>query len=66
MLFVEGMVVLFRVAIAILSLNEKELLATSSPSAFYSLVHSMTSKLFAADRLVKVSVAQWLASEPLG
>lgn len=54
MLFVEGMVVLFRIAVAILQLNEADLLAATSPAAFYSLMHSMTSKLFASDRLIKV------------
>lgn len=53
-LFVEGMVVLFRIAVAILQLNEADLLAATSPAAFYSLMHSMTSKLFASDRLIKV------------
>lgn len=50
----EGMIVLFRIAIAIFIINEKELLETTSPSAFYSFVHSMTSHLFSVDRLVKV------------
>ena len=54
-MFVEGMVILFRVAIAILRMNEAELLATRSAAAFYGQVHSMTSRLFSVDRLVKVS-----------
>lgn len=53
-MFVEGMIVLFRIAVAIFIINEKELLETSSPSAFYSFVHSMTSHLFSVDRLIKV------------
>lgn len=53
-MFVEGMVVLFRIAIAIFIINEKELLETNSPSAFYSFVHGMTSHLFSVDRLIKV------------
>lgn len=53
-LLVEGMVVLFRVAVAIFILYEKELLAAQTPSAFYSLMHSMTSHLFSADKVVNV------------
>ncbi|PWN40150.1 TBC-domain-containing protein [Ceraceosorus guamensis] len=54
-LFVEGMVVLFRVAIAILALNEKELLSATSASGIYSHMHSMTSKLFNADKLISLA-----------
>lgn len=53
-LLVEGNVFLFRVAVAIFSLNEKDLLDAHSPSAFYSLMHSMTSHLFCADKVIKV------------
>lgn len=55
-LFVEGMVVLFRVAVAIFMLYEKDLLAADTPSSFYSLMHSMTSRLFAADTVINVSL----------
>ncbi|UZJ53989.1 hypothetical protein CBS101457_003309 [Exobasidium rhododendri] len=54
-MFVEGMIILFRIAIAIFIVNEKELLETSSPSAFYSFVHGMTSHLFSVDRLIKLA-----------
>ncbi|PWN49016.1 TBC-domain-containing protein [Violaceomyces palustris] len=54
-MFVEGMVILFRVAIAILMLNERDLLATTSAAAFYGQVHSMTSRLFSVDRLIKLA-----------
>lgn len=51
----EGMIILFRVAVAMLMMNEKELTATTSPAAFYGHVHSMTSRLFSVDRLLQVS-----------
>jgi hypothetical protein len=54
-MFVEGMIILFRIAIAIFIVHEKDLLETASPSAFYSFVHSMTSHLFSVDRLINVS-----------
>lgn len=52
LLFVEGSIVLFRVALAILIINEDRLLAADSAGGFYGVVHSMTSHLFAVDRLV--------------
>ncbi|PWN22480.1 TBC-domain-containing protein [Microstroma glucosiphilum] len=55
LLFVEGMIILFRVAVAILMMNEKELIATTSPAAFYGHVHSMTSRLFSVDRLLQLA-----------
>ncbi len=51
-MFVEGMVILFRVAMAILKLHEKELVATTSAAGFYGLAHSLTSRLFGTDRLI--------------
>jgi small G protein signaling modulator 3 len=57
LLFVEGMVTLFRVAIAILQMHEKELLAVDTPAAFYSLMHRITGRLFSADKLVQAASA---------
>ena len=54
-LFVEGMVILFKVAISIFMLNERELLRTNSPSSFYSLMHSMTTHQFSADKLLALA-----------
>ncbi|PWN32506.1 TBC-domain-containing protein [Meira miltonrushii] len=54
-LFVEGMGILFKVALSIFMLNEKELLRTNSPSSFYSLMHSMTSHQFSADKLLALA-----------
>lgn len=61
-LFVDGMVILFRVAVAIFILNEKDLIATQTPSAFYSLMHSMTSHLFSADKLISMACEDLQAS----
>ncbi|TKY86622.1 hypothetical protein EX895_004261 [Sporisorium graminicola] len=61
-MFVEGMVILFRVAMAILKLYEKELLATGSASAFYGLAHSLTSRLFSVDKLIHLACNELKAS----
>ncbi len=52
LLFVEGMVTLFRVAVAILKLHEKELVSMDSPASFYGLMHRITGRLFNADHLI--------------
>lgn len=54
-LFIDGMVVLFRISMAILLLSEKDLLATSGPAAFYGHMHSLTSRMFSVDRLMKLA-----------
>ncbi|SPO22937.1 uncharacterized protein UTRI_01615 [Ustilago trichophora] len=54
-MFVEGMVILFRVAMSILKLYEAELLATTSASSFYGLAHSLTSRLFSVDKLIHLA-----------
>ncbi|KAE8266515.1 hypothetical protein A4X09_0g5832 [Tilletia walkeri] len=54
-LFIDGMAVLFRIAMAILSLSEKDLLSTSGPAAFYGHMHSLTSRMFSVDRLMKLA-----------
>ncbi|KDN42490.1 TBC-domain-containing protein [Tilletiaria anomala UBC 951] len=55
LLFVEGMVTLFRVALAILELHEEAILETQSAAAFYSLMHRTTGQLFHADKLVQAA-----------
>jgi hypothetical protein len=50
--FVEGHAVLFRVAIAILKLNEAELCATESVTDLFSFISGMTSRLWGADKLI--------------
>jgi hypothetical protein len=52
---VEGMPTLFRIAVAIFALNESDILGTQSPSAFYGLMHGMTSHMFSADKLISVA-----------
>ncbi|CAO1613379.1 unnamed protein product [Parajaminaea phylloscopi] len=55
LLFIEGSILLFRVAVAILIMNQRELLATNSVAEFYGHVHSMTSRLFCVDKLVQIA-----------
>ncbi|WWC93558.1 hypothetical protein V866_000393 [Kwoniella sp. B9012] len=50
--FVEGHDTLFRVAIAILKLNEAEICATESVSDLFSFISNMTSRLWNADKLI--------------
>ncbi|KAJ1028790.1 hypothetical protein NDA16_001955 [Ustilago loliicola] len=61
-MFVEGMVILFRVAMAILKLYESELFATTSASSFYGLAHSLTSRLFSVDKLIHLACNELKAS----
>lgn len=51
-LFVEGHDVLFRVAIAILKLNEAEICACESVGDLFGAISGMTSRLWSADKLV--------------
>lgn len=53
--FVDGMDVLFRVALAILKINEAELLQCDSMPSLYLHFESMTARMWQADRLLKVS-----------
>lgn len=50
--FVEGHPVLFRVAVAILKLNESELCATESVTELFTFISSMTARLWGADKLI--------------
>ncbi|OCF75968.1 hypothetical protein I204_03265 [Kwoniella mangroviensis CBS 8886] len=56
--FVEGHDTLFRVAIAILKLNEAEIGATESVSDLFSFISNMTSRLWNADKLIAASHLQ--------
>lgn len=51
-LFVEGHDVVFRVALAILKLNEAELVACEGVSELFAVVSGMTGRLWSADKLV--------------
>ncbi|KAL7423526.1 hypothetical protein Q5752_001106 [Cryptotrichosporon argae] len=56
-LFVEGHDTIFRVALAVLKMNEPELCAASSVSDLFALTARMTARLWAADRLIAVQHA---------
>ena len=53
--FAEGRDVLFRVALSILKLNEPDVLAAESVGDLFGFVGGMTSRLWAADKLISVS-----------
>ncbi|KAG8914153.1 hypothetical protein FRC01_004198, partial [Tulasnella sp. 417] len=53
--FVDGMDVLFRVALAILKINEAELLQCDSMPSLYLHFESMTARMWQADKLLKVN-----------
>ncbi|KAG9013916.1 hypothetical protein FRB93_000297 [Tulasnella sp. JGI-2019a] len=53
--FVDGMDVLFRVALAVLKIHEAELLACESMPTLYLHFESMTARMWQADKLLKVS-----------
>ena len=57
--FVEGMDVLFRVALAMLRMNEADLLQCDSVSSLYIHLESMTTRMWHPDKLLKVSVV-WI------
>jgi hypothetical protein len=53
--FVDGMDALFRIAIALLKINEAELLQCESMPALYLHFEGMTGRMWQADKLLKVS-----------
>ncbi|KAF8313582.1 TBC-domain-containing protein [Clavulina sp. PMI_390] len=59
-LFLEGMDVLFRVALAMLKMNEAELLACDSVSTLYIHLESMTTRMWHPDKLLKVGATNFL------
>ncbi|ORX38703.1 rab-GTPase-TBC domain-domain-containing protein [Kockovaella imperatae] len=50
--FVEGHDALFRIALAILKLNEPDLLAADSVSDLFAIINGTTSRLWTADKLI--------------
>ncbi|KAK4689732.1 small G protein signaling modulator 3, partial [Tremellales sp. Uapishka_1] len=52
--FVEGHDTLFRVAVAILKLNEAEIIACETVADLFTFISSMTSRLWAADKLISL------------
>ncbi|KDQ08667.1 hypothetical protein BOTBODRAFT_559322 [Botryobasidium botryosum FD-172 SS1] len=55
--FVEGMDALFRVALALLQINESELLQCDSIAAIYVHLESMTTRMWHADKLMKLQAS---------
>lgn len=53
---VDGVDVLFRVAFAILRINEQELLRCTSIPAVYVALESLPNRMWEADRLLQVSL----------
>lgn len=55
LLFVFGTVLLFRVSIAILALNEKVLLACDNATEFYCLTKAIAQHMYQIDPLLKIA-----------
>lgn len=53
-MFVDGLDVLFRVAVAILKINESELISCDSVAALYSALESLPTRMWQPDRLLQV------------
>jgi Rab-GTPase-TBC domain len=53
--FVEGSPYLFRVALAVIRINEKAILACRGPAAVYSFMKDMTSRMLPIDKLIGMS-----------
>jgi hypothetical protein len=56
-LFCDGLVVLFRVALAMLKLHEDDILACDSATSIYVYLRNLPAQLVQADRLLKVRAA---------
>jgi len=53
--FVEGSAYIFRVALSVIKINEKMILACKSPAAVYSFMKDMTSRMLPIDKLISMS-----------
>ncbi|KAF9897744.1 hypothetical protein BX616_005059, partial [Lobosporangium transversale] len=53
--FVEGMIVVFKIALAILWMNEKDILKCRNGAAVYCFMKQMTLTMHQADKLIKVA-----------
>ncbi|KAG0003513.1 hypothetical protein BGZ80_010225 [Entomortierella chlamydospora] len=53
--FVEGMIVVFKIAVAILWMNEKEIMKCRNGAAVYCYMKQMTLSMNQADKLIKVA-----------
>lgn len=61
--FVDGIDSLFRVALAVLKINEQEMVKCESQPALYIYFESMTARMWQADKLLKVREAWNLLSQ---
>ncbi|KAG8769902.1 hypothetical protein FRC12_004649 [Ceratobasidium sp. 428] len=55
LVFAEGLDALFRIGLAIIRINEPELLACDSAPTLYQYLEGMTARMWQADKLMKVS-----------
>jgi small G protein signaling modulator 3 len=62
MFLLEGVDALFRVALAILTIGEQELLSCHSTPALYVALESLPTRMWQADRLMQVRQKQYLTS----
>ena len=53
--FVEGSAYVFRVALSVIKINEKMILACKSPAAVYSFLKDMTTRMLPIDKLISMS-----------
>jgi hypothetical protein len=52
---VEGSAYMFRVALAVIKINEKLILACKSPASVYTFMKDMTSRMLPIDKLISMS-----------
>jgi len=53
--FVEGSAYIFRVALSVIKINEKMILACKTPASVYSFMKDMTSRMLPIDKLISMS-----------
>lgn len=51
----EGSAYMFRVALAVIKINEKLILGCKTPASVYSFLKDMTSRMFPIDKLISMS-----------
>jgi small G protein signaling modulator 3 len=52
---VEGSAYIFRVALSVIKINEKMILACKTPASVYSFMKDMTSRMLPIDKLITMS-----------
>jgi small G protein signaling modulator 3 len=53
--FIEGSAYIFRVALSVIRINEKLILACRTPASVYSFMKDMTSRMLPIDKLISMS-----------